>query len=219
MTHDDRAAVLIADDHPLFRRGLRDVIDASERFRVNRECGDGTLALEHIRELRPRIAVLDIDMPGMNGLEVAAAVKAEGLPVAIIIMTGYNDPDLFQQAMEHDVGGYMLKDSAAAEILKGLEFVARGEFYISPVMSTQLARRSGGFRSLTDAKAGLDRLTPAERRVLHLIAQDLTSERIAGELCVSTRTVEHHRLNICRKLDLSGANALLRFAIQHRHIL
>jgi DNA-binding NarL/FixJ family response regulator len=219
MQPDDRIPVLIADDHPLFRRGLRDVINESERFRVVEECGNGSRALESIRQQLPRIAALDVDMPGMSGLDVAAALQKEALPTAVIILTGYNDADLFHRAMELDVVGYILKDSAATEILQGLEFIARGEYYISPAMSTQLAKRANSLRSLTDAQAGISRLTGTERRVLHLIAQDWTTERIAGELCVSPRTIEHHRLNICRKLNLSGANVLLRFAMQHRHLL
>lgn len=208
--------IVIADDHPLFRKGLRDVIEAEQHLNILGEAGDGDTALQLISRKGPNVAVLDIDMPRMNGLDVSKQVCSRNLPTKIVILTMYDDESLFNRAMEIGVTGYVLKDSAADDIVQGIEIVAGGGYFISPVLSGLVMKKNSTMRNNKDEKAGLLQLTPAEQRILKMIAEEMTSSCIAEELSISPRTVEHHRSNIISKLGLSGQYALVRFALQHK---
>ena len=208
--------VVIADDHPIVRQGLREMIEADPRMKVVAEAGDGVAALAQIERLRPDVAVLDIDMPEQDGFSVATAIKDRKLPVAVIFLTIHREEELFQAALDIGVKGYVLKDSAVTDILAGIKAVAAGQPYISPSLSAYLLNRSGRAAALAREKPGLETLTPTERRILKLIADDKTSKEIGEELFISHRTVETHRTNISRKLDLHGSLALIKFAIAHR---
>ncbi len=211
--------ILVADDHPVFRRGMRDIIEEQEGYSVIGECSDGREALREIRERKPRIAILDLEMPVLGGLDVAAHVQKERLSTCIIILTAHDDAALFRRAMDLGAAAYILKDTAANEIVHGIEFVLRGEYYISPALSSLLVKNSPDLNGAVDARAGISRLTAAERRVLHLIADDRSTMEIAEELNISPRTVDRHRSNIAGKLGLSGSYALVRFALTHRNLL
>lgn len=207
--------VIIADDHPLFRRGLVDVLSGDGAFRVVGEAADGDDALAMIRRLRPRVALLDIHMPGMSGLAVAAAIGAETLPVAVVILTMYGDRRTLGRALDTGAKGYVLKDSAVTEIIACLHTVSTGRAYVSPALSTELLeRRSETTEDALDVR--LSELTPAERKVLQRIAAGFTSAEIADDLGNSIRTIENHRSHICRKLGLKGPQALLRFALERK---
>jgi DNA-binding NarL/FixJ family response regulator len=208
--------VLVADDHPLFRKGLVDVLRAEAQVKVIQEAGDGASALRLVKELRPAVAVLDIEMPQRDGLEVAAEIQRLNLRTELIFITAYKDPETFDAAMDLGVKGYVLKESAVTDIVAGIKSVARGERYISPSLSGLLFRRREEAKKVRADHPGLDDLTPAERRILRLIAQGRTSKEIADELGVSTRTVENHRFNIGTKLDLHGVHSLVKFAYDHK---
>ena len=214
---NDSIPVVIADDHPLFRTGLRDVIASAGHFRVVGEAADGAGALGLIEAHMPRVAVLDVEMPKATGLEVAEAVKARGLPTALVILTMHEDGDILERALQAGVKGYVLKESAADEITACLNLVTSGKMYLSPRFSSHLAERlrkpMAGARPSTDP---LQTLTPSERDILQRVAKSGTTEAIAQELGISPKTVEKHRSNICGKLGLSGTNALLRYALEHR---
>jgi DNA-binding NarL/FixJ family response regulator len=206
----------MADDHPMFRGGLRQVIESQPDLQVVHETGDGADALRALRQLKPRLAILDLDMPKMNGLELAATIQREGLPVQVIILTMYREEDMFNEAMDLGVPGYVLKDSAAEDILQCIHAVANGKHYLSPAVSGFLVNRHTRAESLRRDKPGLADLTPAELRVLRLIARNKTSKEIADELDLSIRTVDNHRFNICDKLDLHGVHSLVKFAFDHK---
>jgi DNA-binding NarL/FixJ family response regulator len=209
--------VVVADDHPVFRSGLMDVLHTDAAFRVVGEAGDGEAALALVRRHRPRIALLDLEMPKASGLAVAEAVRHEDLGAEVVILTMYKDAGMFRRALDVGAKGYVLKDSAATDIVACLHMVANGRAYISPALSSELLERRA---SLPVAElASLVELTPAERRVLRLIAQGKTSSEIAATLAISVKTVENHRSHICRKLGLRGPQALLRFALEHKALL
>jgi DNA-binding NarL/FixJ family response regulator len=208
--------IVIADDHPLFRTGLRQVIENVPGLCVVAEAGDGRTALEQIRKLQPRIAVLDLEMPEVNGLDAARCIVSEKLPTSVIILTMYNDKEMFNEAMDIGVLGYILKDSASMDVVKGIQAVVRGEYFVSPALS-HIALQSRESRSTaSEHRLGLLLLTPSERRILKMVADNMTSAEIAELLSISTRTVDHHRNSICHKLKLNGINALLRFALNNR---
>ena len=209
-------SIVIVDDHPLFRSGLRQAVEKGGGFAVVAEAGDGLTALEHVRTFQPAIVVLDLDMPAMNGLDAAKHIIKEKLPTTVIILTMYDDEEMFNEAMDMGVMGYILKESATEDIVRGLEAVSRGEYFVSPKLSSIVLKSRLPRHSTTEDRRGLLLLSPSERRILELVAEDRTSTKIAEILGISTRTVENHRTNICAKLGLSGKNALLRYALMHR---
>jgi DNA-binding NarL/FixJ family response regulator len=206
--------VLIADDHPIFRSGLRVMIEADALLNVVGEAEDGESALACIRTLQPDVAVLDIDMPSPNGMAVARQVRKEGLPVETIFLTMHNEEELLNAALDAGVKGFIVKDGAANELNACIKAVAAGNNFISPTLSGHLLKR----RSKPDtAKTPvINVLTAAERHVLLLVSESMTNKEIAEKMFISVRTVEHHRSNICAKLNLTGKNALLAFALTHK---
>lgn len=205
--------VVIADDHPLFRRGLTEVLELEPAFRIVGEADDGEAALALVRRHRPHIALLDISMPRVSGLDAAIAITREVPETAVVLLTMYRERALFRRALDAGVKGYILKDSASVEIVSCLHTVACGRAWISPALSSELLERHS---EQDDGQAALERLTPAEQAVLRLIALGRTSADIADELGNRVKTIENHRSHICRKLGLSGPQALLRFALEHR---
>jgi DNA-binding NarL/FixJ family response regulator len=208
--------VLIADDHPIFRKGLLQVIATDPQLKVIAEADDGEAALGQIRALGPQVVVLDVDMPNKDGFDVARAIREERLSIEIIFLTMHKDERFFNAALDLGVKGYLLKDSAVTEIIGGIKAVASGQNYISPPLSTYLVKRSQRAAALRDETRGIGGLTPTERRVLRLISEYKTTRDIAQELFISTRTVEHHRANISTKLELRGSHSLLKFALEHK---
>jgi len=201
--------ILIADDHPLFRRGLRMVIEHDPELRVLAEVDDGVSALAQIEALEPDVVVLDINMPSADGLEVARAIQEKQFSTIPVFLTMHKDEAIFSAALDADVRGFVLKDGAASEVVTCIKAVMRGESFFSPALAQFLVERRG-------RESFLGNLTEAERRVLRLLADGSTSREIARELFISVRTVEHHREHICAKLDLKGKNALLTFAVLNR---
>lgn len=208
--------VLIADDYPIFMRGLRQVLAAEPRVEIVAEARDGEAALQGIRAHNPQVAVLDIEMPGKDGLEIMRAIREEKLRVAVIVLTMHKDEALFNATLDAGASGYVIKDAALSEIVDAVKAVAAGHNFVSPSLSTYLLGRRRRGRALEEQQPCLKDLTAAEWRVLQLIADAKTSGEIAQQLFISVRTVEHHRANICAKLNLHGSNALLRFALAHK---
>jgi len=208
--------ITLADDHPVFRNGLRQIVEAESDFKVIGEACDGEKALEQIKALSPEVAILDISMPKLDGLAVADIVHEEGLPVKIVLVTMYREEKLFKKALEAGVKGYVLKDSAAIDIISCLNAVAAGENYTSPELTTYLIKRVRKVDIALTPQSSLDSLSDTERRLLSLIADCKTNKEMAQELFISVRTVETHRNNICKKLDVHGSHALMKFALDHK---
>ena len=210
----DEITVLIADDHPIFRKGLREIIEADPGLKIIAEAEDGERALVLIQTLRPQVAVLDVDMPHKDGVEVARQVRELRLNVPLIFLTMHRDERFFNAALNAGAQGYVLKDSALSKILSAIRAVAAGRSYITPLLTGYLLNRRAVSAQVN--LTGLAALTDAERRVLKLVAEYKTSREIADQLFISIRTVDRHRANIATKLDLKGSHALLQFAIEHK---
>jgi DNA-binding NarL/FixJ family response regulator len=208
--------IVIADDHPIVRKGLRRVIEEEPDFEIVAEAGDGETGLELIRKLRPKVAVLDLDMPRLNGFAVAVEIRRCNLSVEIIFLTIHNEVDLLHKAMNLGGSGYIVKETALVDIVDGIRSVAAGRPYVSPSMTPALLQRRARVQALEEATPGLNDLTRSERRILSMIAMGKATSAIAAELFIHQRTVETHRASICHKLRLHGANSLLRFALEHK---
>lgn len=210
----DEIRILLADDHPVVRKGLRMAIEEDTGLRIVGEAADGETALALIQELLPQIIVLDIDMPKLDGFGVAREIAKRQLPVAIIFLTMHTGEDPFRAAMDLETKGYILKDCAMLEIVAAIRAVAAGQPYLSSTLTARLLRAQTAAGAPDNAL--WNRLTATERRIVKLIAADKSSKEIAAELSIHYRTIENQRTNICRKLGLEGANVLLRFALQNR---
>jgi DNA-binding NarL/FixJ family response regulator len=205
--------ILIADDHPIVRTGLRHIIESAPDLKVIAEASDGMEALEMINQLNPQIVMLDIDMPKMDGFRVARAIREQSLEVEIIFLTVHREESIMNKALDAGAKGYVLKDTATTDIVAGIRSVVAGQHYTSPAMTAYLMtrrRRSAGH------KQGLESLTPTERSILRMIAEYKTTKEIAETMFISPRTVETHRSNICQKLDLHGSHALMKFALEYQ---
>lgn len=214
MSANKKITILIADDQPLLRVGLREIIEQHSGFRVIAEAGNGERALALIEQVKPSIAILDIEMPKLDGLEVAKLIVERKIPIEIIVLTMYDDPKYFKQAMDLGVMGYVSKGSAGIEIVEAIESVLKGKHYISPSLSDILLKSNPGSQEGVEKKLGIADLTPTERKVLKLVADNKTTKEISDILYISERTVESHRSSICTKLNLHGQNALLHYALE-----
>jgi DNA-binding NarL/FixJ family response regulator len=209
-------SILIADDHPVVRRGLRQTIEADPALKIVAEAEDGEAALAQIQALKPRIAVLDVDMPKLDGLGVAREIRKKRLRVETVFLTIHGEEDLFNAAMDLGSKGYLLKDSAVTEIVRALRAVGAGQYYVTPSLAAHFLHRRQRQEALAQRQPGIDDLTPTERHILRMVAEGKSSKSIAQELFIHYRTVENHRANICQKLALLGHNALFKFAFQHK---
>jgi DNA-binding NarL/FixJ family response regulator len=206
----------MADDHPIVRQGLRQMIEADPSLIIVAEAGDGQKALEMINIYWPDIVILDIDMPRMDGFDVVRELRQKDLPAKVIFLTMHSEEAVFQEAMSLGAKGYVLKDSAITDIVNSIKTVMDGKHFISPILSGYLLSYRERAEALAKEQPGLASLSNAERRVLKLIAEDKTSREIGVLLFVSHRTVETHRTNICRKLGLHGSLALVKFAAANK---
>jgi DNA-binding NarL/FixJ family response regulator len=208
--------IVIADDHPIFRRGLKAMIESETDLKIVAEADNGEAALEAISKYEPDIAVLDLDMPKMGGFEIAQRVQEKNLAVGIIFLTMHNNQSIFNTALDLGVKGYVLKDDSLPEIIDCIRTVLHGQNYMSRPLATMFTDRGNRLTEQFENRTKLQDLSGAEHRVLKLIAQDKTSRQIADELFISIRTVDRHRANMCEKLNLRGTNALLKFAVENR---
>lgn len=212
----DPITILVADDHPIFRKGLIEALHSDPGLKIVGEAGDGQAALEIIEKMRPDIALLDVHMPKADGVSVARTLQKKDLPTRLVFLTMYDDEETFQEAMDLGVKGYVLKESAVLDVIGSVRAVAAGQHFISPSISGYLVRQRAAGQKLREKAPGLDSLTPAEHRILRMISEDLTSKEIADRLGISPRTVETHRLHICEKLNLHGVHSLLKFAYDNK---
>lgn len=209
---NDRIKILIADDHPIFLKGLQEVLEEEPNLQIVCKASNGIDAINGALNRELDIAILDIDMPGANGLQIAEQLLEAKPDVAVILLTMHKAKDAFLKALEIGVLGYVLKENAVVDIVNAIAAVARSQSYISPEMSSFLLQQRNKLRG--DTGNQLELLTASERRIVQLLSQYKSTKEIAEELFISEKTVSNHRMNIVKKLNLSGKNSLLRFAIE-----
>jgi DNA-binding NarL/FixJ family response regulator len=204
--------VLLADDHTLVRAGIRGLLEGLAEVDVVGEAGDGQEALRLAEELRPDVVLLDVGMPGLNGLEVAGRLAAFDSSIRVIILSMHTSEEYVLRALRAGCAGYLLKGSAVSELEIAVRAVARGESYLSPAVSKRVVddyvSRTGG------AADPLDALTPRQREILQLAAEGHSSKEIAQRLGLSFKTVEAHRAQLMQRLNLHDLASLVRFAVR-----
>jgi DNA-binding NarL/FixJ family response regulator len=204
--------VLLADDHTLVRAGVRGLLEGLAGIEVVGEAEDGHEALRLSDQLRPDVVLLDVGMPGLNGLEVAGRLATLDSSIRVLILSMHTSEEYVLRALRAGCAGYLLKRSAVSELEVAVRAVARGETYLSPAVSKQVVDdyvgRTGG------ATDPLEALTPRQREVLQLVAEGHTSKEIAERLGLSFKTVEAHRAQIMERLGLQDLAGLVRFAVR-----
>ena len=216
MNNNIQLTIVIADDHPIVRQGLIRVIENEPQYKLVGEASNGKEALELIQKYNPDLAVLDIEMPILGGLDVLKTISKTKNKTKFVILTMYNDEEYFNAAMNSGVKGYLLKDSMLIEIIECFEIILQNKHYISPKISEYLIGRKEKEKSFKSSFPSLEKLTKMEIQVLKLLSENMTSKRIADEMFISEKTVENHRASICSKLELKGYNALLSFALKNK---
>jgi DNA-binding NarL/FixJ family response regulator len=205
--------ILLADDHPIVRRGSRALLEAEPEFRIIDEVDDGLAAVERAETLRPDVLLLDLMMPGLNGLDVTRQVGQRSPGTRVIILSMYANEAYVLEALRNGAAAYVLKKSSPDELVQAVHEVVAGRSFLSRSLS-QRAIEAYKRKAQEIPPDPYDRLTNREREVLHLAAEGHTSAEIATRLSISPRTVEMHRSNLMRKLGLGTQADLIRFALQ-----
>lgn len=208
---ENKITLCIADDHPVFLAGLISVIGRREDLEICCQAVNGNDALSMLLTQKPDIALLDVQMPGMDGIQVAAACLKENPVQKIILLTMFNDENLVRRALNYGVKGFVLKENAITQITIAIDVVVSGGVYLSPQLSGFLSQR----RQIKSGSKD-EIFTAAEKKILKLISEGKSSKEIAASLIVSEKTIENHRGNICRKLGITGTASLLRYAMQNK---
>jgi len=207
---------VIVDDHTLFREGLRRVLQSESDLQVVGEASDATEALDQVRQLRPDVVLMDIGMPGMSSFEAARQIDRDCPGTKLIFLTMHEDEEYLLQCLDVGAFGYMLKDAPAPRLISAVRDVYQGRKYLSPQV---LGKLVDDFRSRAQGKRGQPRgatLTPREREVVKMIAEGNSVKEIAAMLGLSIKTVEAHKFNLMRKLDIHNKAQLVTYAIQKK---
>jgi len=205
--------VILADDHTLVRAGIRALLEKLPAVEVVGEAGDGREVLNLVKAHPPDVVLMDIAMPGLNGLEAAARMARDYPDVRIIILTMHDSEEYVLRALKAGVSGYLLKKSATAELKTALQQVLRGEIYLSREISEQMSKKFP-LHAITGQKTALEQLTSRQREVLQLIAEGQNTKSIGDILKVSHKTVEYHRMKLMDCLKLHDIPGLVRFALR-----
>jgi DNA-binding NarL/FixJ family response regulator len=209
--------ILIADDHPIFRKGLAEILKSKIKGITIIEADHGQEALEKFRTLHPDLIILDVDMPFYNGLEVCKIIKSENPIVPIAILTMFKEEDLMEKAFKNGALGYVLKDNSITEIMDCIESISKNERFIGPSLQEFIPKIQSNHEKKKKLQEVLEVLTPVEYKTLKLVCQNFTSKEIADRLFVSTKTVENYRSRICKKLELDPQNnALLKWVLENK---
>lgn len=205
--------ILIADDHGVLRAGLRALLSAESDLEVAGEAADGRETLRLVSELDPDVVLLDVNMPGPDGIEVTRRLKAVKPEVRVLILTVHEDEGLLREAIRAGASGYILKRAVESELIYAIHAVWRGDLYVHPAMTRALLQDLHS--TLVADETPVEPLTPREMEVLRLIAEGHTNRQIAEVLSISVRTVESHRANLMSKLGLHSRVELVRYAKRH----
>jgi DNA-binding NarL/FixJ family response regulator len=207
--------ILVVEDHTILREALRALLSSNADFDIVDEAEDGLEAVRRARSLAPDIVLIDLSMPKVNGMEAIREIRRRGFPGKVLALTIHKTEDFILEALEAGADGYILKDETSyAELMRAIETVVSGKPYLSPGASEKVINRHLRGRKHITLRSSWDTLTQRERGVLKLIGEGYINREIADALCISAKTVEKHRANLMKKLNLRGTSALTAFAIE-----
>jgi DNA-binding NarL/FixJ family response regulator len=205
--------IILADDHLMFRNGIKRIIEDAKNLSVIGEAGDGLQVLELLKKTKPDMVILDISMPKLRGLETTREIKARYPEIKVLILTMHRNKEYFLQAVSAKADGYLLKEDTDKQLMVAIESIRAGKIFLSPLMSEDLSQNLLSF--IENADLSFDEaLSLREREVLTLLAEGKSSKEIADLLFISTRTVEHHRASINKKLKINNIVDLVKYAIR-----
>jgi DNA-binding NarL/FixJ family response regulator len=213
--------ILLADDHVMFRRGVRSLIQGMDNVEVVGEAGDGFELLRLMKDIHPHLVIMDISMPNLRGLEATREIKILDPKIKVLILSMHKEREYLYHALTAGAEGYLLKEDADGELISAIETLRRGGTFISPLLSAQMAdifvdKFKAGGEPRTTAE---EPLTIREREIVILIAEGKSSKEIGELLFISSRTVQHHRANIMKKLNLKKSADLVKYAIQKGYVM
>ncbi len=206
--------ILIAEDHTILREGLRALLSAEPDFEVVGEAADGRDAIQGVQDMNPDLVLMDLSMPRMNGLEAIRELKKQNPDTKVVALTVHKTEEFIIATLKAGAEGYVLKDATNAELVSAIRNVFQGKRYLSPGVSQTVIEGYLDARNISETKSAGDVLTKREREILKLIAEGYKNREIAEDLCISPKTVEKHRSNLMKKLDLHSASALTAYAIE-----
>jgi DNA-binding NarL/FixJ family response regulator len=211
-----KKTVLIVDDHPLFREGLKSLISRNTVFEVVGEAGNGREGLRMSRELKPDLVIVDISLPDISGIDLARNIRSLLSKTRLMIVSMHSKIDYISEAFRAGATGYVVKESAADRLIQGLKAVSRGEYFLDSSLSHKVVKKLMEFPEkevkITDAR--YEALTPREQQVMRLLAEGISTKEIAEKLFISPKTVENHRASILSKLNLHSTMELVRYAVR-----
>lgn len=213
----DRIRVLICEDHALFREGLRALLSAHPTLEVVGDARDGNEAVQLAKSLRPDVVLMDMEMPELNGLEATRRVRRAVPASRVLMLTLYDDEEIVAECLEAGAAGYVLKEAPSSQLVYAIEAVQRGQRYLSPRVLSRVVPGNGR-HGKSAAKTNFDLLTPREREVLRLLAEGHSVKQIALRLGLSVKTVDVHKSNLMRKLDLHDRAELVKYALRRKLI-
>ena len=208
-------SVFLADDHTVVRDGLKLLLESQPDIKVVGDAPDGRLALQQLGRLRPDVAILDIAMPGLNGIEITEQLKQVAPITKVVILSMHSTPEHIYRALQAGARGYLLKESAGQEVVKAVRSVQGGRRYLSEEISDQVINGFIRHGKETAEESPLERLSIREREILQLVVEGKSSAQIAKILFLSTKTVETYRSRLMQKLGIGDLPGLVKFAIQH----
>lgn len=215
---ETKRKIVIAEDHTILRAGLRALLSGQNGLEVIGEAGDGREAIRKVDTLQPDLLLIDLSMPKLNGIDAIREIKSQHPEIKIIVLTVHKSDEYIIAAFKAGANGYMLKDASQNELLLAIDYVINGKTFLSPSISDKVVDAFLNTDKKDKPATGLDNLTAREREILKLVAEGNTNKKIADHLCISLKTVEKHRSNLMKKLDLRNTAALTAYAIEKKMV-